>query len=45
MSCFLGEDLVHLITFQGYILENGQPKLPPGMKQLLQDDLNKGFEL
>jgi hypothetical protein len=28
----------------GYIVENGQPRLPPGMRELLHEDLNKSFE-
>lgn len=27
-----------------YIAENGQPLLPPGMRELLFEDMNKGFE-
>ncbi|KAK7442025.1 hypothetical protein VKT23_016302 [Stygiomarasmius scandens] len=27
-----------------YIVENGQPLLPPGMRELLYEDLNKGFD-
>ncbi|KAJ3812582.1 SAM-dependent RNA methyltransferase [Lentinula lateritia] len=27
-----------------YIAENGQPVLPPGMRELLFEDMNKGFE-
>lgn len=32
-------------VFAGYIKDaNGEPVLPPGMKALLKDDLDKGFE-
>ncbi|KAF9452102.1 DUF431-domain-containing protein [Macrolepiota fuliginosa MF-IS2] len=27
-----------------YIVENNEPKLPPGMRQLLHEDLNKSFD-
>ncbi|KAI0078031.1 DUF431-domain-containing protein [Panus rudis PR-1116 ss-1] len=27
-----------------YIVEDGQPKLPPGMREHLQEDLNKSFD-
>lgn len=29
---------------QGYIARNGEPLLPPGMRDLLKEDLNKNFE-
>jgi len=27
-----------------YIADNGEPKLPPGMRELLHEDLNKSFD-
>lgn len=27
-----------------YIYRNGEPILPPGMKELLHEDLNKSFD-
>jgi hypothetical protein len=28
----------------GYIVEDGHPKIPPGMKEHLLKDLDKGFD-
>ncbi|SJL10740.1 uncharacterized protein ARMOST_14134 [Armillaria ostoyae] len=32
------------LTHTGYIAEGSEPKLPPGMRQLLHEDLNKSFD-
>lgn len=35
---------LHLIALVGYIAEAGEPKLPPGMREHLYEDLNQSFD-
>jgi hypothetical protein len=33
-----------LKSHTGYIANSSEPRLPPGMRELLKEDLNKSFE-
>ena len=32
------------LRYEGYIAKNGEPILPPGMREHLKDDLDKSFD-
>jgi hypothetical protein len=34
----------HFFNSSGYIANGSEPLLPPGMKELLHEDLNKSFD-
>jgi Predicted SAM-dependent RNA methyltransferase len=42
--CLIPPFIVRLIPYPGYIEDKKEPLLPPGMRELLHEDLNKSFD-
>ena len=40
----LSRGTLSLTLRTGYIVKNGEPLLPPGMRELLYKDLDRGFD-